>query len=118
MLNDLIEIVIGNMAEFADSGNMVRNGAEFFETPFELIAIYNTDEVDYIIYQEEGYTHYKSGQFIDVNKGFISEKAEGKINRFIYSEQLGIPYNKLENDQILLENNTKIMSELGATINV
>jgi len=45
-------------------------------------------------------------------------KAHGKIQRFVWSEQLGIPYNKLENEQILLENNNKLLMELGAVKDV
>jgi hypothetical protein len=125
---DLIEIVVGNMSEFSDSGEMARSGCEFFETATELQAVYNTSRLPYIIYQEEGFLHYwrarsknpvmRANAFIDVNKGFISVKAEGKISRFIYSETLGIPYNKLENDQILIENQSKMLVELGADINV
>ena len=107
-LVDLIEIVVGNMVEFRDTGFMASNGAEFFETPYELVAIYNTNTVPYIVFNEEG------TRYTQKNKGFISVKAEGKISRFIYSEALGIPYNKLENNQIILENNNKLMVELGA----
>lgn len=111
---DLIEIVVGNMAEFSDSGEMAREGAEFFETATELTAVYNTNRVPHIIYQEEGFTHYRSKKFISVNQGFISIKAEGKISRHLYNEVLGIPQNNLENNQILIENQSKIMVELGA----
>ena len=34
------------------------------------------------------------------------------------SEQLGIPYNKLENDQILLEAQSQLLVEIGAIENV
>jgi len=113
-LADLIEIVLGNMAEFSDSGEMVRSGATFFETPTELTAIYDTVAVPYIIYQEEGFTHWISGKFIDKNKGFISTRANNKIQRFVFSEQIGEPYNKLANDQTLLEDRNKMLVELGA----
>jgi len=113
-LVDLIEIVLGNMAEFSDSGNMVRSGATFFETPRELTAIYDTVAVPYIIYQEEGFVHWKSGKFIDKNKGFISTIANNKIQRFVFSEQIGEPYNKLANDQTLLEDRNKMLVQLGA----
>jgi len=113
-LVDLIEIVLGNMAEFSDSGVMVRSGATFFETPYELTALYDTVAVPYIIYQEEGFVHWRSGKFIDKNKGFISTRANNKIQRFVFSEQIGEQYNKLANDQTLLEDRNKMLVELGA----
>ena len=72
------------MAEFADTGYMASNGAEFFDTPYELVAIYNTNRVPYIVFQEEGTRYYNK------NKGFITTKADGKINRFIQSDILGL----------------------------
>ena len=106
------------MAEFSASGHMTREGATFYETPYELVAMYDTVAVPYIIYQEESFVHYRSGEVVDVNKGFISNKAQGKIQRFVWSEELGLPYNKLENDQILLEDGNKLLVELGAVADV
>lgn len=111
-LSDLIEIVVGNMAEFSLSGYMASNGAEFFETPYELAAIYNVIGVPYIVYQEEG------TYFYDKNKGFISTKAQNKIERYVWSQRMDIPYNKLENDQILLEDRNKMLVELGVVEDV
>ncbi len=115
---DLIEIVVGNMSRFSDTGEMARSGAEFFDTPTEMIAIYNTSRLPYIIYQEEGFTHYRSKEFINKNKGFISVKAEGQISRFIWSEKLGLPFDRQDNNESLLNNQSKMMVELGAEINV
>lgn len=117
-LQQVIEVLTSNMLTFADSGRMSREGISYFETPYEMTAVYNTDTLPYIIYQEEGFTHYLSGKFIDVNKGFISVKATGKIERLIYSDMLGIPYNNLEDNQIILENNGLMMTELGVFKNV
>ena len=106
------------MAEFSASGHMAREGASFYETPTELVCMYDTVAVDYILYQEEGFTHYITKKRVEVNKGFIGRKAHGKIQRFVWSEQLGIPYNKLENNQILLENSDKLLMELGVVKDV
>ena len=106
-LYNLVEIVVGNMAEFADTGKMAREGAEFFETPNELVAIYNVTGVPYIVFQEEGTKYY------DKNKGFIKNKAEGKINRFLWSEALGLPYDTTENDKVLLDNQDKLLVQIG-----
>lgn len=116
-LADLIEIVIGNMAEFSASGHMAREGASFYETPYDLVAMYDTVAVDYIIYQQEGFIHYLSGKFINKNQGFI-DRTQNNLEYFVWGEVLGIPYNKLENNQILLENSDKLLMELGAVKNV
>ena len=110
-LNDLIEIVNGNMEEFSESGHMAREGASYFETPYELVAIYDTVAVDHIIFQEESSIPWITGKVVDKNKGFISQKAVGKIQKFVWSEVLGIPYDKEETDQ-------DILIELGAVSDV
>ena len=117
-LPDIIEIVLSVMGVFSASGNMMRKGVEFFDTPHEIIIDYNTSAVPYIIYQEEGFTHYLSGKFINVNQGFISKKTKGQLSRYGWSKALGIPFNKLENDQILLENQSKLLEEVGATYEI
>lgn len=117
-LQQVIEVLTSNLLTFAASGRMAREGISYFETPREITAVYNTAQLPYIIYQEEGFTHYRSGKFIDVNKGFISVKATGKIERLIYSDMLGLPYNNLEDNQIILENNGLMMTELGVFKNV
>ena len=114
-LPDVIQIVLGQMALFADSGEMLRNGASFFDTPHELVVEYNTIAVPHIIYQEEGFTHWISGKFIKVNQGFISRDTTGQLNRYGWSKALGIEFNMLENNQVLLENQDKMLEELGAT---
>ena len=100
-LNDLIEIVIDNMEEFSASGHMAKEGASFFETPYELVAIYDTVAVIYIIFQEESFEHWITGEIVDKNEGFISVKAVGKIQKFVWSEVLGIPYDKEANEDVL-----------------
>ncbi len=112
-LQQVIEVLTSNLLTFSDTGRMAREGISYFETPREITAVYNTAQLPYIIYQEEGFTHYLSGKFINVNQGFISVKATGKIEQLIYSDMLGIPYNNLEDNQIILENNKLMMTELG-----
>jgi len=117
-LPDIMQIVLGQMAQFSDSGEMLRKGVDFFDTPYEIVIEYNTAGVPHIIYQEEGFTHWISGKFIDINKGFISEKTTGQLNAYGWSKALGIPFNMLENDQILLEDRDKMLEEMGATYRV
>jgi|LGVE01.1.fsa_nt_gb hypothetical protein len=117
-LPDVIEIVLAQMALFADSGEMLRKGVSFFDTPHEIVIQYNTAQVPHIIYQERGFTHWLSGKFIDINQGFIGEKTTGQLNSYGWSKQLGIPFNKLENNQILLENADKMLEEIGATYRI
>ena len=101
-LKDLIEIVNGNMAEFSASGHMAKEGASYFETPYELVAIYDTVSVKYIIYQQEGFTHWISKEKITKNKGFIN-RAQRRINNFVWSEDLGLPYDKDKDKEDVLE---------------
>jgi len=115
-LADVISIVLNNMP--FDKGGMVSRGAYFFDTPYEITAIYNTGEVPYIIYQEEGFTHYLSGEFIDKNKGFISKKTTGQLNRYGWSVSLGLPFDVNENDDTLLNNQDKILEQMGVIQNV
>jgi len=105
-LNDLIEIVNGNMAEFSASGHMAREGASYFETPYELVAIYDTVAVDYIIYQQEGFIHYITKEEVTKNKGFI-DRAQRRINNFVWSEDLGLPYD-VDND------NEDVLEQMGS----
>ena len=105
-LKDLIEIVNGNMAEFSASGHMATAGASYFETPYELTAIYDVVSIPYIAYQQEGFIHYLSGELVDKNKGFI-DRAQRRINNFIWSEDLGLPYNE-DND------NEDVLEQMGA----
>jgi hypothetical protein len=72
-----------------DEGYMFLAGVKYYETEHFLMAEYDTARVPYIVYQEEGFTHWLSGQFIDVNKGFISERTVGALNRFASYDDKG-----------------------------
>jgi hypothetical protein len=106
-LQQVIEVLTSNLLTFADTGRMSREGISYFETPHEITAVYNTAQLLYIIYQEEGTRYFKG------NMEFIKTKAKGKIEQLIYSDMLGIPYNNLEDNQILLDNRSLMMTELG-----
>lgn len=111
---DVIEITVSEALRFAKSGFMARNLASYFENPREILVIYNTRGVRYLIPQERGFKHYLSGKMVVKNKGFVSIKTSGKLERLVYSNALGLPYNKLENNKIMLENNHLMMVESGA----
>jgi len=113
---DIITIVLAQTP--VDSGFMIRNVAEFFDTPYEIVVEYNTSTVPYIIYQEEGFKHYRSGKMVTKNKGFISQKTTGQLNRYGWSNALGIPFNMLENEQRVLDEQDNIMLQMGVVENV
>jgi hypothetical protein len=112
-LFDLRNAVVSNMAEFADTFNMTNHGASFFETEYEMRAVYNDNEVPYIEPQEEGFRHWISGKMITKNKGFISVRATGKINRIIASEQMGLLVDYNEENRALLDNQNNILVSMG-----
>ena len=101
-LKDLIEIVDGNMWEFSASGHMAREGASYFETPYELVATYDLVAVPYIYWQQEGFEHWITKERVEVNKGFI-DRAQRKINHYVWSEDLGLPYDKDNANENVLE---------------
>lgn len=102
-LADVIEIVLANIP--IDTGFMARTAPAFFETPYEITVIYSG--VDYLEYNEEGTIYTQK------NKGFISKKTTGLINRYGWSKSLGLPLDKTENNEALLENQDKLLEELG-----
>lgn len=112
-LFDLRNTVVSNMAEFADTFNMTNKGASFFETEYEMRAVYQDELVPYIVYQEEGFKHYITQQMVTKNKGFISVKATGKINRQIWAETNGLQVDYNEENQALLENQNNILVSMG-----
>lgn len=117
-LSDVLSIVIDNMSEFSKSGFMASNGAYGYETPNEVVVIYNTGLVPYIIFQEEGFRHYLSGKMVTKNKGFISQRAQNKIDRYAWSNTLGLEYDSLDNNESYNEPQSKMLMQLGAVKNV
>ena len=73
-LENMRTIVQANMPY--DTGFMFMAGAKYFETAHFLMAVYDTERVPYIIYNEEG-TIYSTK-----NQGFISDRTVGALNRF------------------------------------
>jgi len=105
-----INIIKANMP--FDKGNMFNNGADYFDTPYFFKANYNNDRVPYIDYNEFGTIYTKK------NKGFISQKTVGVINRATWSESLGLPFdNKPYNDEVATRNNS-ILEQMGVMTNV
>jgi len=109
--SDFIETVLGGIP--VKKGIILRQGVEFFETPYEYIAEWNTGAVPHIIYQEEGFKHWITKKMVTKNKGFISRKIFGQVQRLAWSRDLGIPFDKSENDNALLLHQDKMMSEMG-----
>lgn len=102
---DFIQIVLANIP--IDKGNMRRNGVEFFDTPYEYVAIYNVMQVPYIVFQEEG------TRYFDGNKGFIRNRTVGMLNRVSMSETLGLPYDMSAINKNLADHQDKMLVELG-----
>jgi hypothetical protein len=59
-----------------DTGFMFLAGARYYDTAHFQLAVYDTERVPYIIFNEEG-TKYSTK-----NKGFISQKTVGALNRY------------------------------------
>lgn len=110
-LADVITIVLAQVP--VDKGFMIRNIAEFYDTPYELVVEYNTSAVPYIIYQEEGFKHWRSGKQVIKNKGFISQKTTGQLNKYGWSMALGIPFNMEENEELVLNEQDKMLEQMG-----
>lgn len=116
LYSDFIETVIAGTP--VKDGIIIRFGLTFFDTPYEMSAIFSGIAVPHIIYQEEGFTHWISGKFITKNQGFISKKITGQINRMGWSNALGLPFDKHENNDILLSNQDKMLEQLGVIENI
>jgi len=78
-----------------DTGFMFLSGVSYFETNHFLMAIYDTSRVPYIVYNEEGTIYTQK------NKGFISQKTVGAINRFGAYKNTGEHVNVLSQYQDL-----------------
>ncbi len=112
-LFELRNVVVSNMAEFADSFNMTNNGSSYFETEYEMRAVYNDELVPYIEWQEDGFIHWITGIKVTKNQGFISKKATGKINRILWAEANGLQVDYQEENQALLENQNNVLVSMG-----
>lgn len=90
-----------------DKGNMMENGWAYFDTPYQFIAIANTNGVPYIVFNEEGTVYSQK------NKGFIRNKLTGQLNHITQSEQLGLPYSYKETNKTLANRRNSIMLSKG-----
>lgn len=115
-LADVITIVLAQMP--VDKGDMLKGGASFFDTPYEIIIDYNTGSFPYIIFQNEGFIHYLSGEFIDKNQHFIDKKTTGQLNAYGWSSSLGLPFDMQESNDTVLANQDKILEQMGVIHNV
>lgn len=90
-----------------DTGNMYANGVVFFDTPYYYRAAYDINRVPYIVFNEEGTVYSQK------NKGFISQKTTGAVNRAVQSIILGLPYNEKEISEEYSKRNNEILISQG-----
>ena len=78
-----IKQVVGIVQDNApvDSGALKFRGHNTQDVGTFLLTRYKTQLLPYIVFQEEGFTHYKSGEFITKNQYFIRNDTVGAINR-------------------------------------
>ena len=82
-LND-VRLTVQNYIPY-DKGFMYMNGTRFSEDSTKFSIVYDGNAVPYIPYQEYGFTHYKSGKFIDVNQYFIQNDTVNALDYLINS---------------------------------
>lgn len=101
-----------------DKGGMFMKGIKYLDTPMFYRADYNVSGLPYIVYQEEGFTHWITKKLVTKNQYFISRKTVGHINRAIQSDILGLPYpqHKAFGEQTAQRNNSILLSQGGMTI--
>jgi hypothetical protein len=75
------------------SGFMSQAGLATMSTELKIIAQYQIGTVPYIVPQEEGFYHWRSGQFIDKNQHFIRERTVGAWNTYIAEINAGVKPN-------------------------
>lgn len=68
-----------------DKGFMYQNANRFSEDDTKFSIIYDGNAVPYIAYQEYGFTHYRSGKRVEVNKGFIQNDTVNALDFLINS---------------------------------
>ncbi len=95
-----------------DKGNMFANGVDEISTPYYDLASYNNERVNYIRYNEEGTIYTKK------NKGFISKKTVGMVNKAIWSDNLDLPFDYTEINETVAERNNSILIKQGVMENV
>lgn len=63
--------IVDNNKPF-DTGRMLLEGTRYVVNPEYQKVSYDTLTLPYIIFQEKGFTHWITGERVEVNKGFIS----------------------------------------------
>lgn len=66
-----------------DNGDMYNKGTRFSEDATKFSVIYDGNVIPYIAYQEYGFTHYRSREFIKVNQFFIRDNTTNDLNYLI-----------------------------------
>ena len=64
-----------------DTGELALNGHSTMDVGSFILTRYKTQMLPYIVYQEKGFTHYISGNFIDKNQFFIEQDTVGALNQ-------------------------------------
>jgi hypothetical protein len=72
-----------------DTGYMFLNANRYSENDVMISVIYDGAAVPYIAYQEYGFTHYRSGKFIDVNQYFIQNDTVNALDYLINQASAG-----------------------------
>jgi len=72
-----------------DTGYARMNGLRFSENNGIATIIYDGVALPYIHYQETSFTHYRSGELIEVNKGYINQSTVGALTFLINSATMG-----------------------------
>jgi hypothetical protein len=80
-MRDIITVVEANVP--FDTGFMYKNGVRYSDNPNAFVITYDGNVVPYLPYQEYGFTHYKSGQFIKVNQYFIQNNTVNDLSYLI-----------------------------------
>lgn len=108
-IDSVRNVLLANMP--FDKGYMMGNGLITRIEGKRVGFIYDTVAVPYIVYQNEGFTHYISGNFIKVHQGFV-DKSITEAKMVIAHQSAGFDYERnafrdlVRAKTTLLENST------------
>ena len=74
-----IRLTVGHYIPYA-SGYMFMNGVRYSETELYYHIQFDGIAVPYLIYQEDGFTHYITKKRVEVNMNFIKEDTTNALN--------------------------------------
>lgn len=83
-----IRLTVQNYIPY-DKGFMFTNVNRFSEDSTKFSVTYDGNAVPYAMYQEYGFTHWKSGKFIDINQFFIRNDTVNALDYVINSASAG-----------------------------